>query len=203
MRAETRSHEAGFGSNRVSEARGEYVPAPCTHRPSNHPSGVRMRPSCDGRIWAPQGGLSRNKVAVGESAAGSPPNVRDRGFTPAHLGSLGDTVRAPLNHQGDGRGLHATIGSCRSRPSWAHSSVVECLLCKEDAQGSNPCGSMYGTNRAPYTGRRVRPLYDRCTTPCERGWEGWMHAPARSRAFAMKPCVRAIQALTGPVHCAQ
>ena len=27
------------------------------------------------RIWALQGGLSRNKVAVGESAAGSPPNV--------------------------------------------------------------------------------------------------------------------------------
>jgi hypothetical protein len=26
-----------------------------------------------GRIWASQGGLSRNKVAVGESAAGSPP----------------------------------------------------------------------------------------------------------------------------------
>lgn len=28
------------------------------------------------RIWALQGGLSRNKVAVGESAAGSPPNVK-------------------------------------------------------------------------------------------------------------------------------
>ena len=26
------------------------------------------------RIWVLQGGLSRNKVAVGESAAGSPPN---------------------------------------------------------------------------------------------------------------------------------
>ena len=73
MWTETRPHEAGFGSNRVSEERGEYVPAPCTHRPSKHPSGVRMRPPSGGRIWAPQGGLSRNKVAVGESAAGSPP----------------------------------------------------------------------------------------------------------------------------------
>lgn len=33
-----------------------------------------MRPPSGGRIWASQGGLSRNKVAVGESAAGSPPN---------------------------------------------------------------------------------------------------------------------------------
>ena len=61
----------------MSVARGEYVPAPCTHRPSKHPSEVRMRPQQCGRIWASQGGLSRNKVAVGESAAGSPPTVRD------------------------------------------------------------------------------------------------------------------------------
>ena len=88
MRAETRPHEAGFGSNRVSEARGEYVPAPCTHRPSKHPSGVRMRPSCDGRIWAPQGGLSRNKVAVEESAAGSPPTDRDQASGLTHLHSV-------------------------------------------------------------------------------------------------------------------
>jgi len=27
----------------VSSSRGEYVPAPCTHRPSLHPSGVWMR----------------------------------------------------------------------------------------------------------------------------------------------------------------
>ena len=81
MRAETRPHEAGFGSNRVSEERGEYVPAPCTHRPSKHPSEVRMRPCHQGRIWASQGGLSRNKVAVGESAAGSPPNDRDLALT--------------------------------------------------------------------------------------------------------------------------
>ena len=36
-----------------------------------------MRPCSQGRIWASQGGLSRNKVAVGESAAGSPPTDRD------------------------------------------------------------------------------------------------------------------------------
>jgi len=44
-----------------------------------------MRPSCDGRIWAPQGGLSRNKVAVEESAAGSPPTDRDQGSALTHL----------------------------------------------------------------------------------------------------------------------
>jgi hypothetical protein len=76
----------------VSEARGEYVPAPCTHRPSKHPSEVRMRPPCGGRIWVSQGGLSRNKVAVGESAAGSPPTDRDWGLAPAHvLGGGGST----------------------------------------------------------------------------------------------------------------
>ena len=36
-----------------------------------------MRLPYGSRIWALQGGLSRNKVAVGESAAGSPPNDRD------------------------------------------------------------------------------------------------------------------------------
>ena len=35
----------------------------------------------------------------------------------------------------------------------AHSSAVECLLCKEDALGSNPSGSMssgFVVNRVPY-----------------------------------------------------
>ena len=41
--AETRPHEAGIPSNRVSSSRGEYVPAPCTHRPSSHPSQVLVR----------------------------------------------------------------------------------------------------------------------------------------------------------------
>jgi len=43
-----------------------------------------MRPPCGGRIWVSQGGLSRNKVAVGESAAGSPPNERDQVHHLAH-----------------------------------------------------------------------------------------------------------------------
>jgi hypothetical protein len=39
----------GIPSNRASSSRGEYVPAPCTHRPSLHPSEVWMRrgqPGC-------------------------------------------------------------------------------------------------------------------------------------------------------------
>ncbi len=43
LRAETRPHEAGIPSNRVSTSRGEYVPAPCTHRPSSHPSKAIVR----------------------------------------------------------------------------------------------------------------------------------------------------------------
>ena len=38
LEAETRLHEAGVASNRESACRGEYVPGPCTHRPSHHES---------------------------------------------------------------------------------------------------------------------------------------------------------------------
>ncbi len=34
----TRLREAGIASNRGSACRGEYVPGPCTHRPSHHGS---------------------------------------------------------------------------------------------------------------------------------------------------------------------
>ena len=37
-RAETRPHEVGIASNRRSAYCGEYVPGPCTHRPSHHES---------------------------------------------------------------------------------------------------------------------------------------------------------------------
>ena len=39
LESATRLHEAGIASNRGSERRGEYVPGPCTHRPSHHGSG--------------------------------------------------------------------------------------------------------------------------------------------------------------------
>ncbi len=38
LESATRLHEVGIASNRVSERRGEYVPVPCTHRPSSQPS---------------------------------------------------------------------------------------------------------------------------------------------------------------------
>src|SRR3972149_6967316 len=38
LEAETRLHEVGIASNRASARRGEYVPGPCTDRPSHHPS---------------------------------------------------------------------------------------------------------------------------------------------------------------------
>ena len=43
LRAATRPHEAGISSSRKLASFGEYVPAPCTHRPSNHLSDFRMR----------------------------------------------------------------------------------------------------------------------------------------------------------------
>ena len=38
LKSATRLHEVGIASNRGSERRGEYVPGPCTHRPSHHGS---------------------------------------------------------------------------------------------------------------------------------------------------------------------
>lgn len=40
----------GMPSNRASSPRGEYVPAPCTHRPSLHPSEALMRRSLLGCV---------------------------------------------------------------------------------------------------------------------------------------------------------
>jgi hypothetical protein len=55
--------------------RGEYVPGPCTHRPSSHGSWEDLK-----AVAARRGlglnqrlGLSRNKVAVPEGVAGTPP----------------------------------------------------------------------------------------------------------------------------------
>ena len=41
--AGTRRHERGIPSNRVSSSHGEYVSAPCTHRPSLHPSVLQLK----------------------------------------------------------------------------------------------------------------------------------------------------------------
>ena len=38
LQAATRLHEVGIASNRGSACHGEYVPGPCTHRPSHHES---------------------------------------------------------------------------------------------------------------------------------------------------------------------
>ena len=42
--AATRLREVGVASNRGSACRGEYVPGPCTHRPSHHPSRLHPKP---------------------------------------------------------------------------------------------------------------------------------------------------------------
>ena len=38
LESATRLHEVGIASNRGSARRGEYVPGPCTLRPSHHES---------------------------------------------------------------------------------------------------------------------------------------------------------------------
>ena len=43
LESATRLHEVGIASNRGSACRGEYVPRPCTHRPSHHGSGLQKK----------------------------------------------------------------------------------------------------------------------------------------------------------------
>ena len=45
LQAATRLHEVGVASNRGSAHHGEYVPGPCTHRPSHHGSRQHLKPS--------------------------------------------------------------------------------------------------------------------------------------------------------------
>ena len=44
LQAATRLHEVGIASNRRSACCGEYVPGPCTHRPSHHESRFYPKP---------------------------------------------------------------------------------------------------------------------------------------------------------------
>ena len=44
LQAATRLHERGVASNRRSAHCGEYVPGPCTHRPSRHESRQHLKP---------------------------------------------------------------------------------------------------------------------------------------------------------------
>ena len=44
LQAATRLHEVGIASNRGSAYRGEYVPGPCTHRPSHYESQKHPKP---------------------------------------------------------------------------------------------------------------------------------------------------------------
>ena len=54
LQAATRLHEVGIASNRESACRGEYVPGPCTHRPSHHGSWKYPK-----SVTQPNGGSSR------------------------------------------------------------------------------------------------------------------------------------------------
>ena len=55
--AATRLRERGVASNRRSAHGGEYVPGPCTHRPSRHESGKRLKSVAElARDRAAQGG---------------------------------------------------------------------------------------------------------------------------------------------------
>lgn len=72
-------HERGMPSRCASSKHIDYVPAICTHRPSLLPMPVGYRLTDNGCLQSlevnpyltSRGSKSRNKVAVGEPAAGS------------------------------------------------------------------------------------------------------------------------------------
>src|SRR4029079_8310100 len=74
---------------------GEYVPGPCTHRPSRHEVGYHRKPVAyplvggSRRRWDRRLGRSRNKVAVPEGAAGSPPFLGGKDSRFAHPNGRG------------------------------------------------------------------------------------------------------------------
>ena len=55
LQAETRLHEVGIASNRRSAYCGEYVPGPCTHRPSHHGSHSHPKPAQPSKVGAMTG----------------------------------------------------------------------------------------------------------------------------------------------------
>ena len=102
------AHERGIPSKRDSSYRVDYVPALCTHRPSLLPIGsfseafglaVHVRGNFRRHGWEAcrtqisRGSKSRNKVAVGEPAAGS-----------LLVFIIGNTIRRP------GAGGEVTVG---------------------------------------------------------------------------------------------
>ena len=46
LESATRLYEVGIASNRESACHGEYVPGPCTHRPSHHESRLYRKSRC-------------------------------------------------------------------------------------------------------------------------------------------------------------
>ena len=64
--------------------RGEYVLGPCTHRPSRQLSRGRLKMSQRHPGRNRQGGRSRNKAAVPEGAAGSPPFFGEENLNQGH-----------------------------------------------------------------------------------------------------------------------
>ena len=140
--------------------RGEYVPGPCTHRPSSHGSRGRLKPAPGrgGRGRARRLGLSRNKVAVPEGAAGTPPfwTARARGRRRARASPC--PARAAARGAGESRssaGQSATLIMWRppvqiraglpreGSRAGGLAQLVERLLCKQEAAGSRPAFSTH------------------------------------------------------------
>ena len=168
-----------------------------------------MRPHHCGRIWASQGGLSRNKVAVGESAAGSPPTDRDL----SHFGTDSPFILIAVRRwlcQRDSTRPHRAIGHLRTtkaNSSRLGSRRVGLIAQRQSASFARRM-PWVRIPLSPYLRPRTVPLirvtalgYDTQTKPMHRPAQAWMgrveHDDIPPRRV-MISCVRAIQASTGP-----
>ena len=113
---------------------------------------MRARTSCRVRTCALQGGLSRNKVAVGESAAGSPPKQKK-------------------THQPDADKPNKILKPEVLCGSLVSLGLVDQLedrcLCKAEALGSSPSKSIFVHPESKFSGKDGLPaLTGRCMKSC-------------------------------------
>lgn len=139
-----------------------------------------MRPLYGGRIWASQGGLSRNKVAVGESAAGSPPQTET---TPTGwLTTCGPVRLAPIMGRPGTFELPRLTPYLRSPPRVESGPIAQwesASFARRMPRVRIPVGPYSGwIESCPLSGAGDCDLIrtNQCTSPRKCGWEGLMQA---------------------------
>lgn len=172
-------HERGIPSKRESQARVDYVPALCTHRPSLLPIGwfsellglvptarQRVRRWCreEGQTVLSRGSKSRNKVSVGEPAEGS--LTKDNGANHWQTTSWsrcdGPNPGARDQVARMGCGEKTLSLSVVPREPWAVAAVTGSVALNSDELDRDPG---FKRGRSQNTARHRRSLFRCCKRP--------------------------------------